>query len=62
MSASFVHFLRATTGAATADDEPVTTSDRFGTTTVPDSESLEEEFSAYEILRRGVKADSTYRA
>jgi hypothetical protein len=63
MSASSLHFLRATTGAPTADDEPVKTSHRFGTTTVPDSLShLEEVFSASDMLRRGVKEDSTYRA
>jgi hypothetical protein len=35
---------------------------RFGTTTVPDSESLNEAFSTSDILRRGVKANSAYRA
>jgi hypothetical protein len=59
MSASSVHYLRATTGAPTAEDEPVTI--RFGTTTVPDSESLEEVFSASDMLRPGVHADSAYR-
>jgi hypothetical protein len=62
MSASSVHFLRAATGAPTADGEPVTTSHRFGTTTVPESESREEAFSASDMPRRGVKADSTYRS
>jgi hypothetical protein len=62
MSTSPAHFLCVTTGAPTAGDEPVTTSHLFGTTTVSDSESLEEVFSASDMLRRGVKADSTYRA
>jgi hypothetical protein len=62
MSPSSVHFLRARTGAPTADDQPVAMSHRFRTTTVPDSESLEEVFSASDVLRRGVKADRMYRA
>jgi hypothetical protein len=62
MSASFVHFLCATTGAPRADDETVTMSHRFGTTTVTDSESLEVVVSASDKLRRSVKADSAYRA
>jgi hypothetical protein len=51
MSASSIYFLRSTNGALTAEDEPVTI--RFGTTTVPDSESLKV-FSASDMLRRGV--------
>jgi hypothetical protein len=62
MSASFVHFLCATTGAPTADDETVTMSHRFGTTTVTDSESLKVVVSASDKLRRSIKANSAYRA
>jgi hypothetical protein len=48
------------TVSPTAEVGPVTM--RFGTTTVPDSESLNEVFSTCDILRRGVKANSAYRA
>jgi hypothetical protein len=60
MFASSVYFLRASTGAPTPEDEPVTI--RFGTTAAPDSESLKEAFSASDKLRRGVKPDGAYRA
>jgi hypothetical protein len=56
----FCPFPSCRTGAPTAEVGPVTM--RFGTTTVPKSESLNEAFCASDILRRGVKADSAYRA